>query len=100
MTIFNQLQVKIIIYFILALSFDSLAQESEGWTSIKFAGIQYKIPSSWETDGFGSWKPEEWKDRYRPVKLTREDIVAYAGLNLIGGILMVCIGVMVLIGVW
>ena len=43
---------------------------------------------------------KKWKDWHRPVVLTREDIVAFAGLELIGGVLMLCIGLSTLVSGW
>jgi hypothetical protein len=44
-----------------------------------------------------AYQYDKWKEGKRPVKLTREDIVASAGFNLIGGILLLCIGVLLLV---
>jgi len=57
--------VKIIVFIVFIMSIlplSSRGQAPENLVTIKFAGIQYKVPSSWEHDGFGSWKPGEWNE--------------------------------------
>jgi hypothetical protein len=55
--------------------------------------------AEWRYDDYSSFRAsDKWKDWERPVKLADEDIVALAILNLIGGVLLLCVGVLVLIG--
>jgi hypothetical protein len=42
----------------------------------------------------------DWKKWYRPVRLTREDIVSLAVLNLVGGVMLLVAGVGLLVSDW
>jgi len=48
--------------FLYGINLSLSGQEVEEFRTYKFAGVQYKVPASWDNDGFGSYKPAEWNE--------------------------------------
>jgi len=51
-----------LVVLMIFISHGLYGQDSITYRTYKFAGVQYKVPVSWDNDGFGSYKPEEWND--------------------------------------